>query len=397
MNILKADSNFQSDGQMHKKTALRILILITAIGFFLRIYITFYTQLPHVHRDTPEYFKQAKALVNGSYINYFPNGYPLIIAVGNLIFGRNIEPYLLWTNILMATCISLFVYNISKIIFKNTLLALVTIFLFAIYPSQINIVRWLTSEVPTTFFLTGAYFFYLRKHYMLSGLFFSATAIIRTEYLMVLILLILCELILTRKFNARLIIVSIMPLLVLGSYCYFKTGNFSISGHGKVNIMYSVTASGSNVDYEYVHKHPEIVTDKDALNEYLRHIKSTPLLFIQERMANLFELWGIPSSSEGNRGKTSRFIMGAGNLFLLFFGLAGLWQNKRDFKALILIIPFVVITFIHTLLLTFSRYTVPVEPFMIVLAMWMLVKLILVKLPKTSRQFKLLKGQLSQK
>ncbi len=384
MNLLKADSIFQAEGKMHQKTAVMVLILITAIGFFLRVYITFFTQLPHVHRDTPEYFQQAAALLTGSYINYFPNGYPLIIALGKVIFGKNISPFLLWTNIFMATGTLLFVYTISKIVFKNNKLALATVFFLAIFPSQINMVRWLTSEVPTTFFLTGAYFFYLRKQYIASGLFFSATAIIRTEYLMVFVLIVLFELVLKRKFNLRLIVAVLIPLLLLGSYCYSKTGKFSISGHGKVNIMYSVTASGNNVDYEYVHKHPEIVTDGDALKEYIRHAKAGPAQFIKERMANLFELWGIPSSSEGNRGKASRLIIGAGNLFLLFFGLAGWWQNRKHFSAWILISPFIVITIIHTFLVTFSRYTVPVEPFMIVLAIWMLLKLLGVKLLKAS-------------
>ena len=380
MNLLKADTIFEADGQMHKKTAIRVLILITAIGFFLRVYITFFTQLPHVHRDTPEYFQQAVALLNNSYINYFPNGYPMMIVVGKVCFGKNVAPFLLWTNILMATGTLVFVYTISKIIFKNNILALATVFFLAIFPSQINIVRWLTSEVPTTFFLTGAYFFYLRKQYVSAGLFFSATAIIRTEYLMVFVLLVFCELVLKRKFNLRLIVAVLIPLLLLGSYCYSKTGKFSISGHGKVNIMYSVTASGSNVDYEYVHKHPEIVTDGDAIKEYLRHAKAVPMQFTKERIANLFELWGIPSSSDGNRGKASRFIIGAGNLFLVFFGLSGWWQNRKHFSALILIIPFLIITIIHTFLVTFSRYTVPVEPFMMVLAIWMLLKLVGVKM-----------------
>jgi|GEM_PF-650974 len=375
LKLLETYTWFRKGSQMQKKIVLRILTFILTVGFLIRVYITFYTSLPHIHKDTPEYFKQAAAILDGGYINYFPNGYPIIIAFGNLIFGKSVELFLLWTNILMAILTLLFVYNISKLVFKNSLLALVTISFLAIYPSQINIVRWLTSEVPTAFFLTGAYFFYLRKQYTLTGLFLSATASIRTEYIMVFGLLILCELLYTRKVNFHLIIAVLLPLALLASYCYSKTGKFSISGHGKVNIMYSVTASGSNVDYEYVHKHPEIITDQDALNEYFRHFKATPLLFIRERMANLFELWGIPSSSEGNRGKASRFIMGAGNLFLFFFGLMGWWQNRKNFSAFIMIIPFMVITIIHTLLLAFPRYTVPVEPFMIIFSMWILLRL----------------------
>ncbi len=361
-NIQKADSK-------------RILIAILIAGILLRIFITFFTHLPHIHKDTPEYFQQAEALSNGGYINYFPNGYPLIIALGKMVFTNKIELFLLWTNILMATATLYFVYRISKTIFRNELLALLTTLLLALSPAQINIARWLTSEVPTTFFLTGAYFFYFRKRFLLTGLFMGITILIRTELILVFVLLTCCELLFLKKINFRFLIAAIIPLLLMGYYCYLKTGKFSISGHGKVNIMYSITASGNDVDYEYVHKHPEVVTDRDALNKYLEHVKEEPAKYTKERLANLFELWGIPSSSDGNRGLSSRLIMALSNFFLLVFGIVGWWKLRKDFNTGILIIPIVVITIVHTLLLAISRYTIPVEPFLTILATWTLLQL----------------------
>ncbi len=99
------------------KKPVMVLLVILAIGLFLRIYISLFTDLPHIHRDTGDYLKQADALVNGGYINYFPNGYPLLIAFIKIIFGNNFEHILVWTNIILSAATIYFIYAISKKIF----------------------------------------------------------------------------------------------------------------------------------------------------------------------------------------------------------------------------------------------------------------------------------------
>ncbi|MEJ7626051.1 MAG: glycosyltransferase family 39 protein [Ferruginibacter sp.] len=350
------------------------LAMILFIGLSLRVYITFFTDLPHIHQDSNDYFKQANALMNGSYINYFPNGYPALIALVWSVFANNLE-VLLWLNIILATVTIYFTYAISKQLFENELLALATAFLLAIMPTQLNIVRWVISEVPTVFFLTAAYLCYLRKSYLLSGILMGFATLIRTEMLLIFALLIVMELLFLRRFNFRLLIGMMASLMLLGFYCYTKTGKFSISGHSKVNIMFSITASGSNIDWKYIDKHPEIKTESDAVKSYLSHMKSEPLQFAKERTANFYELWGVPSPADGDRSKMARLIMGAGNVFMVLFGIAGWWWNRRNFNVLTMILPFFVVTVVHVLMYATPRYTIPVEPFMIILACWMLLKL----------------------
>ncbi len=347
-----------------------ILFCILLVAAMLRIYISFFSHLPNIHRDSGDYLKQADAILAGNYINYFPNGYPLIIAFTKYFSGVYTVSALLWLNIFFAVATTYFVYQISNHLFKNAGLALCTALIFAIFPSQINITRWLITEVPTAFFLTGAYLFYLNRKYLSSGLFFAMCTFIRTEILLIFILLIVFELITLRRLNFGLMLAFLIPLLLVCSYSKHKTGEFSLAGHSKVNIMYSITAAGSDIDWDYIDKHPEIKTKNDAVEKYFDHMKSEPLIYLKQRTANLWELWGMPSSSDGSRSIYSRLAMLLENIFLFLFGIWGWLLNVRKFDIFILIFPFVVVTFIHTMMLALTRYTIPVQPFMLIMASW---------------------------
>ena len=149
-----------------------------------------------------------------------------------------------------------------------------------------------------------------------------------------------------------------------------------MAGHSKVNVMYSITSSGGYVDWYYQDKHPEVKTTGQAVKMYFNYMIEDPVRYIKNRLANLWELWGFfPSSSDGGRGVFARLSIGGVNLFLIIFGLAGWWKNRRKFTVLCLMAPFVVVTIVHTLLLTLPRYTYTVEPFLIILAAYSVYKI----------------------
>jgi hypothetical protein len=347
------------------------LIFILSIALALRVYICFFSQLPHIHRDSGDYIKQAEALLNRQYINYFPNGYPLIIAFIKFIAGNFTLTILLWLNVFMAVTTTFFTYKISKILFKNEGLALFAALLFAILPTQINISRWLISEVPTAFFLSGAYLLFLKRKYFWAGFFFAICSFIRTEMMMIFILFIVFDLLFLKKINLYFIVSFCIPLLIVAFYCKHKTGEFSLAGHGKVNIMLSITASGSNIDWSINDRHPEIKTKDGAMKKYLDHLKSEPREYIKQRAANFWELWGMPSTSEGNRNFIARLVMLIENIFMLLGAIIAWWINKKRVDVFRLIYPFAVVTIVHVLMVATPRYTIPVEPFMIILATWL--------------------------
>src|ERR1700731_564589 len=80
----------------------KILIAILGLGLLLRVWISFFSGLPNMHRDSYEYYSQADTLLAGGYTNYFPNGYPFIIALVKSIPRADTATLLLWLNIILS-------------------------------------------------------------------------------------------------------------------------------------------------------------------------------------------------------------------------------------------------------------------------------------------------------
>jgi hypothetical protein len=364
---------FESPDAGKERLSKKWLFGILFFALLIRIYVAFFASLPHVYADSVGYFQQADTLLAGGYTNYFPNGYPLIIALMKALAGSQARVLLLCVNILFSTGSVYFLYRLAKKVFRWEGAALTAAFLLAVWPSQVNYVRWYTSEVPTVFFLLAALLFYYDKRHWLSGLFFGLVGVIRTDVLAVLFVLMALEVWWKKGFNWRLLAGTLLPLLLIGSYCYLKTGSFSISGHAKANILYAVTASGNDIDWQYMNEHPEVHSTGQAIGMYFDFFKTQPLQFVKNKLANLWELWGFfPSSAHGTRGLLSRLVIGLSNLFLVGFGLFAWWKQRKDFNVFLLGIPFFILTPIHAMLIGIPRYTYPAEPFMILLAAWTL-------------------------
>ncbi|HEX9511992.1 MAG TPA: glycosyltransferase family 39 protein [Puia sp.] len=373
-----------SSGPITAKNAPKILMGIVVFGMLLRIIIAFFTPMIHMHRDSFEYYRQAEIILMGRYLNYFPNGYPFIVAFVKILApdATSSGIILLWLNIILSTLTIWFVYDIAKRVFNNLTVGLLAALILAIFPPQLNYVRWIMSEIPTIFFLLGAYFFYYRKQYGWCGLFFGLATVVRTNIGPVFILLVVLEALFVKKdsllkrINFRLLLGAFLPIILVGSYCYIKTGVFSIEGNDRINIMYAVTAYGNHIDFRIGEKYPEINTSAKATKMFLDHMKKEPVEFVKQRLANFWELWGFyASSADGFRAPVSRVLLGACNFFLIFFGLFGWWKNRKDFAASILILPFLIATAIPTLLVAIPRYVYPAHPFMILFGAWTLVYL----------------------
>ncbi|SFV33022.1 glycosyltransferase family 39 protein [Thermoflavifilum thermophilum] len=357
-----------SNSKITKEIEKKYLILILCAGFILRIFICFFSGLPNLHTDTYMYFDQANAISKGSYINYAPNGYPFIIALFHIIStGKTLINLLLCLNIILGTISIYFTYNISKNLFNNSIAAFISGAIICLYPNQLNYTRWLLTEIPSTFFILAASNFYLQKKNFLSGIFYGISAIMRPTLFPIWIAMFIFDFIQKKRLPIRLILGGALIIFSTCTYSYIKTGEFAIAGNSKVNIIYSIYTFGGNIAWDAPQKHPEIKTSRDAKIAYFREAIQHPIYFLKQRIASLWQLWGpIPSTLGDSRSLISRIIIGVENIFLIITGICGFCLQRKNKMIIVLILPIIIITFIHTMMLSLARYTVPMEPFLIV-------------------------------
>lgn len=366
----------------------KILIVILLTGFLLRFIFCFWLHLPHLHTDTFMYFSQATAFEHGEYINYAPNGYPFIIALIREAFNfLDQNMVLLWMNIIFGTASIWLVHQIAFQVFAKKNIALLAAALMAIYPNQLNYTRWILTEIPCVFFILVSYYAYLSKRHFWGGVLLGMASLIRTTLIPVGLLIVVYELIIHKKIAFRLILGMAIPLLLLATYSYTKTNSFSITGNETVNIIYAVSsytpASQGEIDWNAPKKHPDIKTSGEAWKFYFDHAKQNPGEFFHQRLSSLWELWGFyPSSLGGTRSIVSRLVIGLCN-FLLTFGSGWcIWKNRNNSKVFLILFPFISLTAIHTLLVSLARYTVPMEPFLLILTSWTIAGLCFKKVKK---------------
>ncbi len=136
---------------------------------------------------------------------------------------------------------------------------------------------------------------------------------------------------------------ALIPILLVGTYCSIKTGKFSLAGHGRVNLMLSVTAAGGYIDWTYNDEHPEITTNSQAMKLYVNHMKSDPVEFLKQKVENLWELWGFFSIFFGRQPIC---IFQACNRYGKRFSCSiwFVWLVEKQKKFLCFCIPFAIPT-----------------------------------------------------
>lgn len=354
----------------------RLLFFIISIGFLVRVAVCFLFHLPHRHTDTFMYYDQAAALIKGGYINYAPNGFPGLIALVEKVFNTSNPDYiLLGMNILMGTCSIIFVYVITEQLFKNHYISIVAAILMALYPNQVSHTRWILTEVPCTFFILGAYYTWLNKQRLWSGIFLGISVLFRPTLLPVGLCLLLYQIFRSRRIPFSFITGITIPLLGIALFSYVKIGKFSITGNETVNVVYAVSSytarTNGEIDWDAPKRHPEIQTSAQARKLYFQHAVQDPVLFVKQRLASFWELWGFfPSSMNGTRGVGARLFIGLFNLFLISGSVFCIIKTFFDHRVLFLLFPVLSLTFIHVMLVSLARYTVPMEPYLIILTSW---------------------------
>jgi hypothetical protein len=96
---------------------------------------------------------------------------------------------------------------------------------------------------------------------------------------------------------------------------------------------------------------------------------SSPVQFFTDRIHSFWNLWGFfPSVADGFRSHLIYRILVGLRFPLLILGIYGFMKSESKTIPFLLILPAVSITIVHTMFFSNTRFTIPAEPLLIILA-----------------------------
>lgn len=366
----------------------RVFWFILFIAFLLRCYVTFNSGLTWYTVDSYQYLKMADAIVNGEPYSRFPNGFPLLIAFFKLYLPEAwIPPSLVTLNIFLSTAVVGLCIKISRMIRGNALFALLAGISIAIFPNQLNYVRQILSETPTSFFLVLSMFLFFKRSYFLSGLTLVITILFRTSLFPLLPLMFICFYFFEKAGELKVSLFKYASGMLAISLIYISLLNFGIvksSSNLGVNILISISSYGGDINYsldglskEYIH-HP--------IQSYFMFAMDHPWEFLKQRALSFNELWLWPSDGTPPRSLITKLLI-ALKIPVLIGAIVAFCFNFKKVDFWILFLPILIITLIHTLFFSTPRFTYVIEPFAIILAVIGLFKLVKIFINEESLEF----------
>jgi len=141
-------------------------------------------------------------------------------------------------------------------------------------------------------------------------------------------------------------------------YGYLVSGDFTL-GRNFTHNLYVTIDQPYKLSYTKMH----------GIEDYFNFLITSPVQFLTDRILSFWNLWGfLPPNADGFRsGFIFRLLVGL-RFPLLILGIYGYFKSESKKIPLLLILPALSITIIHTIFFSNSRFTFPAEPLLIILA-----------------------------
>lgn len=311
----------------------------------------------------------ADAILDGEPYSLFPNGFPLLIAMMKILLPETWMPLSLVSfNIIVSTAAIGLGMQISKKITGNTFAACLTGLIIAVYPNQLNYVRQILTEAPTTFFLVLSAFFFLKRKYFISGIFLITTVLFRSSFLPLVPLMVICFYFFVKNENIRISGVKYFGGMAIAYTCYailLLLGVVKSSSNLSQNLLISINSYSQHIDFSM--NGFTAAQKEHAIKTYFMFILDHPAEYLKQRILSFNELWGWPSTGEPPRTLVTKLMISL-RIPILVLAMIGFLKNLRQIKLWVPFLPILVITIIHTLFFSTTRFTYVIEPFAIILA-----------------------------
>lgn len=347
--------------------------LIIFVALSLRIFISFFTGLSWYSVDSYTYLDMADAILNGEPYSRFPNGLPLLIAGLKTFLPTSwIPASIIWANILASTAAVGLTIGISKKITGNSLFACLAGLILAFYPNQLNYVRQILTEAPATFFLVFHAYLFFQRRYFSSAIILTIAVLFRSSLLPLVPLLLIFVFFFEKAHNPKNSILKFLGGLASITLLYNSLVLFEIvkpAANLSANLLISISSYGGNIDYSLSgFTNAEL---DSALNTYFTFALENPWEYIKQRILSFNELWGWPSTGEPQRSFAKKLLIA---LRIPFFisAVVVFCQNLKIPQIWVLFSPVLVITAIHTMFFSTTRFSYVAEPFIIILTIILL-------------------------
>jgi len=332
----------------------------------VRLYLVCGTSLEWVRRDTESYFEQARAILDGGLIDYFPNGLPMTVAGVWSAFGAEVTEQLVLINVACSVATAAGVFYLARDWFEGLAGAVLAVVAIAHWPNHLRFVPRILTDIPAACFVTLGLWALVRRRGIPAGLLLGLAVTFRSS--LALIWLggaALCALREQRTLARESLLAGLVPVGLLAGYGYLHTGALSIGGNFSYNLLKSIDAYRPGLHFD--DSRPPAVSSWGAVRIYAEYIWSHPWTYLEQRGFALWQMWGPWPLEAENRSALSRFLIGW-RTPLLMLGIWGFWLRRAEWRAWLLALPAASLTVVHLFFFGHPRFTVPAEPALCILA-----------------------------
>jgi hypothetical protein len=344
----------------------KFLLSILVLAVIARIYFVFFTDFTWYECDTEMYLKMGKAILDGKPISYFPNAYPLLVALVTFISGSYTLSVLVIINI-ASQILTLFIVERILVHFnleEKSRLIIVT--MIAFFPDQFARVRFIMTEPVSVLFLMISIYLFISKKYLLTGFISYLTYSFRPSLILFTPLILLYEF-----YNGnRIGSIRIAAGFAAGIIIFALLDIFGITapaGNQTQNILVSIQSYGYNINHSYSNFTQEQISN--PIQAYFNFIISNPFTYLEQRVLSIWSLWGPYVLTElgifGMIMHGLRFPFFLAAMFTIIFRKR---ININKDLLFILCVPVFSITIVHILFFSTQRHQFAAEPFVIILA-----------------------------
>ena len=279
--------------------------LLTVAGAAARIVAA--DRLPWIAFDTVQYIAQAEALGAGRCDNFFPNGFPALLAATSAVTPDGWHPEaFIGVNVVVSGLTVPLSAALARALGGGPGSQRAAAAAVAFWPTQVNAAGYILTEAPSTCLLLAAVLALARGHGAGAALLLGSVSVMRTSLAPAAMALLLMAWLMKSRRPSRVVPVLatlLVPALALGMVCVPRGGTWGLGSNFSYNVSLShVRTVGSE---------PEGPDDAMANTwEYVGLVWAHPRRMLHQRGLELLEMWGPTTPLDPARPVRNQLLIG---------------------------------------------------------------------------------------